>query len=144
MTSKRQRLADISMTILRRALEVWDSDKMSFAEARRQAAKQVAQVERMKPPTTTPKSQPAPSDNSDASIKELLFQRILGIGKTTSRAGRAPVNCLQHQAGSVQGARRRTRGARALPGHGGKRACACRGAERRKHGGRLRVSHHCR
>jgi hypothetical protein len=78
--NRRQRLSQLSMKIFERALELWDDDKMSFAEARRQAARQVAVVERMKPPSAKPVTpQPAPSTSDTSNIREELFSRILGI-----------------------------------------------------------------
>src|SRR5260370_22361607 len=78
--NKRQRLADLSSRILMEAMALFiDKDnKLSFEEAKRQAAQKLATNERLKTKAPANPNMPAPSsDHSNA--REELFSRIMGI-----------------------------------------------------------------
>jgi hypothetical protein len=81
--NKRQRLADLRHKIFERAIELFgDNPGMSFTEARRQAAQQVAADERRKggSPTTIPTpATPQPSSGASSNAKEELFAKIMSI-----------------------------------------------------------------
>jgi hypothetical protein len=74
--NKRARVAQIRRTILGRAIEMFvssDNDKLTFAEAQRLAAKQVAADERLKPRQVRA-AQSAPSTSGEGNARETLFK----------------------------------------------------------------------
>jgi hypothetical protein len=79
--NKRARVAQIRRTILGRAIEMFvssDNDKLTFAEAQRLAAKQVAADERLKPRQVRA-AQSAPSTSGEGNARETLFSRVMSI-----------------------------------------------------------------